>query len=57
MLQPLGEEKNFYPYNEGRLPYLRADLAQKTSVGHVKDKIPSHCIYRIRLAAIFVLIL
>jgi len=52
MSQPLGEEKNFDLYNVGRLPYLRADLVQKTyALGMSTTKVP--VIYRIRLAAIF----
>lgn len=54
MLQPLGEENNFdlYSYNVRRLPYLRADLAQKIyALGMSKTKV-RHCIYRIRLTAI-----
>jgi hypothetical protein len=50
----VGEENNFDLYNVGRVPYLRADLAQKTYALDIsKTKNLSHCIYRIRLDAIF----
>lgn len=58
MLQPLGGVNNFDLYNAGRLPYLRADLAQRTyALGMSKTKVPVTAFIALHLPPFYVLIL